>query len=805
MRTQLLMVIIFITICPLYTQTFEWAKSFGGKDWDRCSKIVSDNSGNIITIGSFIDTVDFDPNSGVFNMTAVGSDGFIQKLDPSGNLIWAKALVGIAVTDILGIVLDNFGNIYLTGTFQGVTDFDPGPDVFNLEAGIGRSAFVLKLDSNADFLWAKNIGSTFIGIPPSFAQSNAICLDDFGNIYTTGIFTGTVDFDPNGGTFLMTNDDLSFQAYILKLDANGSFKWAKQMGSEHPSFFSSEVGNSILSDSQGNVYLAGTFWGTVDFDPNAGVFNLTSVDSSDIFIQKLDSNGDFIWAKSIGGASDDEVADLALDQFGNIYMVGAFGDMVDFDPNVGTFDMISKGGLDAFILKIDTSGNFIWAKSLGGEYLDGTTQIKVKEDYIFIVGGYQDSVDFDPDLGVFNLVSSGSSDAFILKLDVDGKFAWVETVGGGSFDAAVSIAFDEFNNLYITGVFEEGADFNPEGGGFNLVSKGGWDIWILKLGNEVLCEVPMNGVLFETNVQEFSVSLHLNLPNYQSYQWRYSVMGLNNWILADTTTSPNISLFGLNSCTTYEWQINLQCDNDEWTGWFGGNSFVTKCVSTLAFGDYSKFANEGEILEIPIVLKEFSELSSFQFSINWDTSFFQFIKIQPIQSSLSNFSILNINHSEALTDLGQISTSWFNFPSVLLDPLTELFKIELQVISDICDSTHIEFSSTPTNIEFSNNEIISVNIENANIYSNPKDCLTPVTLVDLSDNVVIYPNPTSNLFYIQTELVITQILIRNLYGSIVNRLVYPPKFEPISILDKGVYFIELNFEDRFIIKKVVVH
>src|SRR5690606_23904636 len=143
---------------------------------------------------------------------------------------------------------------------------------------------------------------------------------------------GTVDFDPGVGVYNLTSlgyDDI----FIQKLDSNGDFLWAKRMGST-----GSNIGHSIAVDTAGNVYTTGTFGGTVDFDPGVGTFNLTSAGGVDIFIQKLDSNGDFLWAKRMGGIGREQGSSITIDALGNVYTTGSFEEEVDFDPGVGIYN-----------------------------------------------------------------------------------------------------------------------------------------------------------------------------------------------------------------------------------------------------------------------------------------------------------------------------------------------------------------------------------------------------------------------------------------------------------------------------------
>ncbi len=603
----LFMVFSFFNLTTM-AQALDWAKSMGGTDWDAGTDIAVDSSGNVYTTGWFRGTVDFDPSAGIFNLSAgEGFAIFIQKLDSIGNLVWAKSMGyltpgGGGYGFGLGITVDASGNIYTTGFFAGTVDFDPNAGVFNLTTlsptgeGPTLEMFVQKLDANGNFIWAKSTKGDFNSIPSTSAQS--ITVDASGNVYTTGMFTGMVDFDPNAGVFNLTGSGLiDFDVFIQKLDADGNFLWAKSMGNDSPGFDSHEIGSSISVDGSGNVYTTGEFWGTVDFNPNAGTFNLTAVDSSDIFIQKLDEGGNFIWAKSMGGTQLAGGSSIALDSSGNIYTTGGFRGTVDFDPNAGTFNLTAVDSSDIFIQKLDAGGNFLWAKSMGGTQPSGGGGsghgIAVDASgNVYTTGTFAGTVDFDPNAGTFNLTAVDSSDIFIQKLDAQGNFIWAKSMGGTQSSVGTSIALDGSRNVYTTGWFTGTVDFDPNGGTLNLTSSGSWDIFVHKLAGST-CDTPANYFLFETDITQTSAALQFNLTGYQLYDWRYRVVGTSTWTNLSSTTSPSKFVSGLSACTDYEWQVNLQCSNSEWTGWFGMGDFTTTCQSNCPIpGNYFLFETD---------------------------------------------------------------------------------------------------------------------------------------------------------------------------------------------------------------------
>ena len=209
---------------------------------------------------------------------------------------------------------------------------------------------------NHYFDWAISEGGT------STDLSFCITTDDEENVYVTGIFQNTVDFDPGPSVALHSSNGVS-DIFIQKLSPTGELIWVKSIGG-----ISADFGYAIATDEEGNVFVTGNFHLTVDFDPGPGVFNLIadgSQSEEDIFILKLDSDGNFVWAKKIGGPFADSGNSIDLDGTGNIYVTGIFSDQVDFDPGLGVSNISSNGDLDAFVLKLDSNGEFLWVKNMG--------------------------------------------------------------------------------------------------------------------------------------------------------------------------------------------------------------------------------------------------------------------------------------------------------------------------------------------------------------------------------------------------------------------------------------------------------
>ena len=367
------------------------------------------------------------------------------------------------------VAVDASGNVYTAGAFEGTVDFDPGVGIFNLTSVGGLDVFVSKLDSSGGFLWARAMGDT------GEDQASGIAVDGSGNVYSTGFFEGTADFNPEVSVFNLISAGAR-DVFVSKLNTSGNFTWAMSMGGT-----GADEALGLDVDGSGNVFSSGFFEGTADFDPGGGVFNLVSTGGRDVFVSKLDVSGGFQWAKFMGGTGADESAGIALDAAGNIHTTGTFEGTADFDPGGSVFNLTSASG-NLFVSKLDTSGSFLWAKAMGGTGSDQASGIAVDASGgVHTTGYYQDTADFDPGAGVFNVATMGGRDAYISKLDASGDFLWAMSLGGTDADEGLGIAVDALGNVYTTGSFEGTADFDPSLAVLDLTSAGFTDIFVSKL------------------------------------------------------------------------------------------------------------------------------------------------------------------------------------------------------------------------------------------------------------------------------------------------------------------------------------
>jgi hypothetical protein len=320
-----------------------------------------------------------------------------------------------------------------------------------------------------NFEWIKRMGGT------GSERSHSIAVDPNGNVYTTGAFSGTADFDPGPGTHNLTSlggDDI----FISKLDAAGKFLWAIRLGSTDW-----DQASDMVLDSYGNIVVVGGFRKTVDFDPGSDTFNLTEAGGQDIFVAKYSPKGALIFAKHMGGVDAEHVWNVEIDHSGNLILAGHFWGTADFDPSTATYTRTSKGFWDLFITKLDSSGAFIWVKSMGGTNADYCYAMTLDDnDRILISGSYSGTVDFDPNGGTTNYIAAGT-DVYICKYDPSGNFLWVSRAGGSGYDSGNGMVTNSSGDVYITGSFQETATFDPGNPTASITSKGSSDLFLMKL------------------------------------------------------------------------------------------------------------------------------------------------------------------------------------------------------------------------------------------------------------------------------------------------------------------------------------
>ncbi|MFM7137649.1 MAG: FG-GAP repeat domain-containing protein [Planctomycetota bacterium] len=327
-------------------------------------------------------------------------------------------------------------------------------------------------------------------VTPAGANSGSIRLgpvevDAAGNRYVMGSLSGagSVDLDPGPGLAVQTfgGPGLSLNTlFLAKFDATGSLVWHRTWSTSNANWL--VAGDVDLAvDRAGSVIVSGSFSGTIDFDPGAGVANLTSdgTGTNDLFVVKLTSAGDYQWAKHLGlrtPGGDAEEARLAVTD-GGVVVAGTFMGRVDFDPGPGVDERTSRAGVvngalasskDVFLVELSAAaGQYGWCRTIGGPGDDRLADVAADASgNVFATGGFTDTVDFNPsDIGIFNLSATEyTADVFVLKLTSGGAFQFARTLPlGAVYSRDARIAVDPTGGLCVAGSIT-GLAPNPAGG-----------------------------------------------------------------------------------------------------------------------------------------------------------------------------------------------------------------------------------------------------------------------------------------------------------------------------------------------------
>jgi hypothetical protein len=314
-----------------------------GNEYTYITDIAIDANFNVVIVGSVGGTAsDFDPSAGTYNLTGTSPSytGFIAKYDINGAFIFASLLdnTGNAGSDIIWIKFDTNNNIVVSGYHSGSTDFDPSTGSYTLPVTGSENLFFAKYSSSGNFIYAKDINANGSeGIP-------ALMLDASNNIYIASRFElmSFVDPEPSTGLHIINTDaSTNFLAVLTKYDPSGNFMDAWKFESPGNNFANIYA---MGLDNSNNIYLTGTYKGTVDFDFSGNSLTHQSVGfTSDIFIAKYDPSGNYIYSESMGGNGDDYAVSLILTNDGNIVVSGNYSSTCDFDPNAGNVSLTANG------------------------------------------------------------------------------------------------------------------------------------------------------------------------------------------------------------------------------------------------------------------------------------------------------------------------------------------------------------------------------------------------------------------------------------------------------------------------------
>ncbi len=386
-----------------------WAYTVGGDvDSDTAEGVAVAADGSVIAAGTFQGPVDFDPTDAIDEHRYSGDyAAFVTKLGADGTYLWTVSFGGPGWVMVNGVVLDADGNILLVGFCDDAIDFDPGPgEVWRY---CQADFFVSKLAPDGSHLWTNVRGNN-----SAFDSGRDIAVDADGNIYASGTFRGTVDFDPGDGVDLHTMAGPYEDVFVTKYYPDRSYAWTRTYDVPRPG-----TNSYIAVAGDGGVLLTGSYNGTLDFDPGEGIDHRTSVEgSADIFVTKLTAQGSYEWTYTAGGTGPDGGQGVTVAADGSVLITGYFRDAIDFDPGVRVDLHESAGDSDLFVTKLSPNGTYHWTRTLGGERTDDGKHVATgAKGNAYLVGSYWQPVeywDYDPGCEISNQPSHDETAAHTL-------------------------------------------------------------------------------------------------------------------------------------------------------------------------------------------------------------------------------------------------------------------------------------------------------------------------------------------------------------------------------------------------------
>jgi hypothetical protein len=445
----------FLASSIILAQDLEWVFQIVPQDNTPTAVDIDADDNVYIAGGLQVAAADFDPGPGTVIFPNLGSeDAYVAKYTPSRELEWAFSFGDQGLDRIEDMhVIGN--TIYTMGIYKFEPDIDPGPDTVLLSGSFGPEVVIAKYTTDGDYI-------------SSFTLMDGITvydmgIDGSGNIFLTGLYAGTVDFDPSANDEILISQN--GEAFIAKYDSNNGFQWVTTIASCIPS--------ALRIDNNDDIILGGEFSGTIDIDPSANTANLSSISINDCFLAKYDGNGNYVWATSFKGESGDKITLDAMDINSNndICITGGIIGVYEFDPVNApgvTLDNDNSSQFDIYLLSYSTDGVLNWSWAFGESNEELTTTLKVgPEDAIWIGGGYHSAfapIDMNPDFSTDYLPELASQKCFIAKYSENGAFIYAHAIysgtGGGSWASITDLAIGDAGSLYLQGYIEEDADFD---------------------------------------------------------------------------------------------------------------------------------------------------------------------------------------------------------------------------------------------------------------------------------------------------------------------------------------------------------
>lgn len=541
-----------------YGQAWQWALSNSGSNSDYGGSTCVDPLGNVILTGNFSSSP-FQIGSVILNNAGLsGSDGYVAKVDPAGNVLWAQRIGGTSNEYINGVCTDATGNVYVVGQYNSNSLSIPPYTVGNYTNNATYDIFVACYNSAGSIQWLKSFGNLKDDQARSCVYSNSLsALYVAGTYYSATLTMGTNTLTNTNSTG--ANTDI----FLARLTSTGNVTWAKTTGSIN----SSDYVGGLVIDSNSDPYFCGSFTSSTNTTV-IGVTTLTTIGGTDMLIAKYNSSGTGQWAKNFGtsfNGSGDFIGDIGMDASNNIYVTGTYlgGSLI-----AGTVTLTNSGGYDAFVAKANSSGVFQWGQKIAGTLDEYGNSLTVDgNNNIYITGAITGTNVVVGTVTLTNSNPGNTNEVYVLKYNATGSVQWGVTAKGADNETGNSISADVVGNVYVSGNFYTA----PTAFGTTTLSNTGTtDAFLAKIG---CLTTSITG--FSTVCNGSSVTLTGN--GATSYTWNTTATTTSISVSPTATTVYTVSgstgsCVGTSSSFTVNWlpaslnpgsNLNLQCNQKQ--------------------------------------------------------------------------------------------------------------------------------------------------------------------------------------------------------------------------------------------------
>ena len=428
-------ILVTILVSMAAPPAFQWAKSAGGISYDYGFGVATDAAGNSFVAGEFRETANFGPLA-LTNAASDTSDMYLVKYDPTGNPVWARRSGGISTDSAKAVGVDTSGNVYVVGDFSGTASF--GTNVFTSSGS--EDMFLLKYDATGNLLWARKGGGTGHDFGLCLAAGSNFC-------YVAGTFENVANFS---GTNLASAG--GYDIFIAKYDGLGALQWIRSAGGA-----GHDQALGVAADNLGRCRVTGYFTSTNAMFGSVSLTN-ASLFFSDAFVSNYDPAGNLLWATRLGGTDSERGVAVATDVAGNSFVTGSFAST---NLPSGAGSLTNRGGSDVFLAKLDLSGSVQWISSAGGVGEDNVAAIALDSSgNPHVIGNHLNDATFG-NTTLTNTGLPGSLNGFVAKSDGSGNFVWAKDIGGSDDESPLGIGLDASDNIYLAGSFTSaGAKFD---------------------------------------------------------------------------------------------------------------------------------------------------------------------------------------------------------------------------------------------------------------------------------------------------------------------------------------------------------